>query len=54
MDALKKSKWDSKNDEAHRLVGLSISKDLKFHLQEIDIHNSVWLKLEKFGKHNQI
>jgi len=36
IDAEKKSKWDDKNDEEHVLIGISISLDLRFHLQRID------------------
>jgi hypothetical protein len=37
---------DNKNDEAHGLIGMSISSDLWFHLQGIDD-----LVLEKDGSH---
>jgi hypothetical protein len=30
-DAAKKVKWDNRNDEAHGLIGMSISSDLRFH-----------------------
>jgi hypothetical protein len=32
----KKVKWDNRNDEARGLIRMSISPDLRFHLQEID------------------
>jgi hypothetical protein len=31
-----KSKWDNRNDEACGLIRMSISLDLRFHLQSID------------------
>jgi hypothetical protein len=31
-DDEKKEKWDNNNDEAHGLIGMSISPDLRFHL----------------------
>jgi hypothetical protein len=48
-DAEKKSKWDNKNDEAHGLIGMSISTNLQFYLQGIDDPNEA-----VFGKHNVI
>ena len=54
-DADKKAKWDNKNDEAHGLIGMSISHDLRFHLQSIDKPKEAWEKIESvFGKHNII
>jgi hypothetical protein len=35
-DADKKAKWDNRNGEAHGLIGISISPDLRYHLQDID------------------
>jgi hypothetical protein len=32
----KKSKWDSRNDEARGLIRMSISPDLRYHLEGID------------------
>jgi hypothetical protein len=32
----KKAKWDNRNDEARGLIGISISPDLRYHLQDID------------------
>jgi hypothetical protein len=50
-----KFKWDNKNDEAHGLIRMSISPDLRFHLQGIDDPNEYWEKIEAmFGKHNII
>jgi hypothetical protein len=54
-DADKKVKWDNRTDEACGLIGMSISHDLRFHLQEIDDPNEAWENLESvFGKHNII
>jgi hypothetical protein len=33
VDDQKKGKWDNKSDEACGLIGMSISLDLRFHLQ---------------------
>jgi hypothetical protein len=54
-DADKKSKWDNRNEEAHGLIRISISPDLRFHLQSIDKPKEAWEKIESvFGKHNII
>jgi hypothetical protein len=54
-DVGKKSKWDNRNDEACGLIGMSISHDLRFHLQSIDKLKEAWEKIESvFGKHNII
>jgi hypothetical protein len=54
-DADKKAKWDNRNDEAHGLIKMSISHDLRFHLQSIDKPKEAWEKIESvFGKHNII
>jgi hypothetical protein len=46
---------DNKIDEACGLIIMSISLDLRFHLQGIDYPYEAWDKLEKiFGKHNVI
>jgi hypothetical protein len=51
----KKSKWDNRNDEAHGLIGMSISPDLRYHLQGIDDPEAAWDKIESvFGKLNII
>jgi hypothetical protein len=39
IDDEKKIKWANKNDESHGLIKMSISLDLRFHLQEIDDPN---------------
>jgi hypothetical protein len=54
-DDEKKVKLANRNDEACGLVKMSISLDLRFHLQEIDDPNEAWENLESlFGKHNII
>jgi hypothetical protein len=35
-DTDNKVKWDNMNEEAHGLIRMSISHDLRFHLQSID------------------
>ena len=35
-DVDKKVKWDNRSDEARGLIIMSISPDLRYHLQEID------------------
>ena len=50
-----KIKWENKCDEAHRLIGMSISTDLQFHISGIDEPDKSSKKLESvFGKHNEI
>jgi hypothetical protein len=50
-----KVKCANKTDEAHGLIRMSISPNIRFHLQGIDSLNTVWDKLEvMFGKHNII
>ena len=54
-DADKKFKWDNRNDERCGLIRVSISSDLRFHLQQIDKHKEDWENIEfVFGKHNII
>jgi hypothetical protein len=54
-DADKKFKWDNRNDEARGLIRMSISPDLRFHLQSIYKSKEAWEKIESvFGKHNII
>jgi hypothetical protein len=51
----KKFKWDNRNDEERGLIGMSISHDLRFHLQSIDKPKEAWEKIESvFSKHNII
>ena len=46
----KKSKWDNRNDEARGLIGMSISPDLRYHLQGVDDPKEGWDKIESvFG-----
>jgi hypothetical protein len=54
-DVDKKVKWDNQNDEARGLIKMSISHDLRFHLQSVDKPKEAWEKIESmFGKHNII
>jgi hypothetical protein len=54
-DVDKKSKWDNRNDEAHGLIRISISHDLRYHLQDIDDPKEAWNTIESvFGKLNII
>jgi hypothetical protein len=51
----KKAKWVNRSDEARGLIGMSISPDLRYHLQEIDDPKEAWEKIESmFGKLNII
>jgi hypothetical protein len=51
----KKFKWENKNDKPCGLIGISISHDLRFHIQGIDDLDDAWENLETmFGKHNII
>ena len=51
----KKIKWENRCDEAHGLIGTSISTDLQFQKYGIDEPDKVWKKLESmFRKHNEI
>ena len=51
----KKAKWDNRNDEARGLIGMSISPDLRYHLQGVDDPEEAWDKIESvFGKLNII
>ena len=50
-----KIKWKNICDEAHGLIGMSISTDLRLHIYGIDEPDKYWEKLESvFGKHNEI
>ena len=54
-DVDKKDKWDNRIDEAHGLIRMSISPNLRFHLKEIDDPHEAWEKIESvFGKLNII
>jgi hypothetical protein len=51
----KKAKWDNSNDEARGLIRISISPDLRYHLQDIDDPKEAWNMIESvFGKLNII
>ena len=46
----KKIKWENRCDEAHGLIDMSISTDLRFHISRIDELDKAWEKLESvFG-----
>jgi hypothetical protein len=54
-DVDKKFKWDNRNNKAHGLIRMSISPNLRFHLQSIDKPKEAWESIESvFGKHNII
>jgi hypothetical protein len=54
-DDEKKIKWENRNDETCGLIGISISSDLRFHLQGIDYPDKAWKNIESvFGKKNII
>jgi hypothetical protein len=42
----KKVKWANKNDEAHGMIEISISLDLRFRLQGSDELDDVWESLK--------
>jgi hypothetical protein len=55
IDDNKKDKWDSRNDEACGLIRMSISPDLRYHLEGIDDPEETWNTVESvFGKLNII
>jgi hypothetical protein len=55
IDDYKKAKWDNRSDKEHGLIIISISPDLRYHLQEIDDPEEDWVKIESlFGKLNII
>jgi hypothetical protein len=54
-DEAKVVKWDRKNDQAHGLIGMSISPDLIIHLDGLDSLVEAWEKLNTvFGLKNEI
>jgi hypothetical protein len=54
-DVDKKDKWDNRNDESRGLIKISISPDLRYHLQDIDDPKEAWDTIESvFGKLNII
>jgi hypothetical protein len=51
----KKDKWANRSDKACGLIKMSISPDLRYHLQEIDDPEEPWENIESvFGKLNII
>ena len=51
----KKAKWENKNDQAHGLIVMSISPELRFHLDGEDSPVKAWAKLNNiFGIKNEI
>ena len=54
-DDEKQAKWETKNDQARGLIGMSISPNLRFHLDGEDSPVKAWEKLNKnFGIKNEI
>ena len=54
-DADKKAMWDNRNDKACGLIRISISPDLRYHVQDIDDPKEAWNTIESvFGKLNII
>jgi hypothetical protein len=54
-DVDNKFKWDNRSEEAHGLIRMSISHDLRFHLKEIYDPNESWENIEYvFGEYNII
>ena len=41
-DDEKKVKWENKNDQALGLIGMSISQDIRFHIDGEDSPIEVW------------
>jgi hypothetical protein len=55
LNALKKIKWDNKNDKAYGLIKISIVGDLQFLLQGIETLDVAWKNMETmFRKQNEI
>ena len=51
----KQAKWENKNDQARGLIGMSISPELRFHLDGEDSPVKAWAKLNNtFGIKNEI
>ena len=42
---VEKIKWHNRRDEAYRLLCLSISRDLLFHIDSLTSPNEVWEKI---------
>ena len=50
-----KAKYMNKLDEAHGLMLSSVSRDLRFHIQDLDTPKEVWDKLASlFDKHDEM
>ena len=45
-DAKNKAKWDNTNYSTHCLIGMSISLDLRFHIDGLDSLIEAWKKFE--------
>ena len=51
----KVAKWENKQDQARRLIGMSTAQDLRFHILEIETPDETLKKLNiVFGIQNQI
>ena len=48
-DDEKEAKWENKNDQARGLIGMSISPELRFHLDGEDSPIKAWAKLNTFS-----
>ena len=55
QDEDKKDKWKNKQNQAHGLIDMSTSPNLRFYISKIDIHNETMKNLNKvFGIKNKI
>eukprot|EP00253_Pinus_taeda_P028662 PITA_28662 len=55
QDEDKDAKWENRQDQARGLIGMSISRDLRFHITELDTSNEAMKQLTKvFGIKNEI
>ena len=54
-DEDKVAKWENGRDQAHGLIGMSISPNLRFHIEELDTPNEAMKQITKvFGIKNEI
>ena len=54
-DEDKVAKWENREDQAHGLIGMCISGDLRFHITELDTPNEVMKQITKvFGIKNEL
>ena len=54
-DGDKTTKWENKQDQARGLIGISITQDLRFNIQDIDSPDGAMKKLNTiFGIKNEI